>query len=395
MTGDEPVRDAEVARALEGIAVPDYEPGFWDRLDARLVADAVPAAGVPVGQSAGDPATLELAPVAPLARPVRLAERRRSLVVLGAAAAVLLAVLAVRLTADDPEDVRVASEVEGGTQPGPDDGTTTPDARADDRDPEGDLPDDDGAARPFVAGEDAASDEPSALTAPASTTVAEFGGSTGPAPTSVRATPTTPQGAFLAWAKAVDEGDTETALALTGPRTLAYYEALGVAPDDVVSGAEEQWSGWATAKGRRIDLIELGSVDRDRVVGLVVERAGTTTHDAVPVVQGEDGWQVEPAAFDPDTGGRIEIISPNPGPAGLEDLPRDGIVRVAAAPDGEYYLGLDLEVSTRIPASDAVDGEIRWDPGPQKQAGTSHLLIVAHVSKGSISIIAVPFGTAP
>jgi len=116
--------------------------------------------------------------------------------------------------------------------------------------------------------------------------------------------------------------------------------------------------------------------------------------DAVPVVQGDDGWRVEPAAFSPDHDSRIEVISPSPGENGLQPLAKGSQIRVAAAKDGDYFLGLDLdpEVSTRIPASAAVDGQVRWDPGPQK-AGT-HLLVVAHVGPGDITMLAAPFEAA-
>jgi hypothetical protein len=35
---DDAAKDPAVARALAEIPVPDYEPGFWDRLEAQLLA---------------------------------------------------------------------------------------------------------------------------------------------------------------------------------------------------------------------------------------------------------------------------------------------------------------------------------------------------------------------
>ncbi|HJR24441.1 MAG TPA: hypothetical protein VJ804_03135, partial [Acidimicrobiales bacterium] len=235
---------------------------------------------------------------------------------------------------------------------------------------------------------------------PTTTVIGTTEGS-GAEPLATLAAPRTAEDAFVAWATAIDEGDVEAAVRLTGPRTVAYYEALGSSAEEMVAESGEAWGVWADPDGRHVQPVELGQVDGDRAVGLVLDRPATDDEDAdgrtyggVPVVRGDDGWQVEPAAFDPARDGRIEVISPAPGPTGFQDLPKGGTIRIAAQRTGQYYLNLDFSQSVRIPASDAVDGEITWNPGGQKSA-ILHLLVVAHIDEGQVVMLAQTFETAP
>ena len=84
-------RDPRIAEALARIDVPDYSPGFWDRLDARLSDDlvVVPMAGRPRRTTAG---------------------ARRGIAILAAAAAIALAVVAVQLATDDGGEVQTAQQ---------------------------------------------------------------------------------------------------------------------------------------------------------------------------------------------------------------------------------------------------------------------------------------------
>jgi hypothetical protein len=109
------------------------------------------------------------------------------------------------------------------------------------------------------------------------------------------------------------------------------------------------------------------------------------------VVAGADGWRVEPDAFDPSADGRIEVVSPAPGQTGLSELPSDGVVKVAAGGDGDYVLSLDLTQGTRVAAADAVSGTITWDPPDDALPKGEHLLLVAHVSDATITVLVAPF----
>jgi hypothetical protein len=104
---------------------------------------------------------------------------------------------------------------------------------------------------------------------------------------------------------------------------------------------------------------------------------------------------VEFAAFDPGRDGRIELVSPAPGTYG-QVLAKGEVIRVAALRTGEYYLNLDASQSTRIDAADAVDGEITWDPsGLRSTTDTEHLLVVAHLDEGEVTMLVATFQTRP
>jgi hypothetical protein len=417
-------RDQEVARALGDIPVPEYGPGFWDRLDARLERESAPApaeaasvfASVPPIaelqpelEPAPAPAPVELTTVVPMAARVRR-ERRRSLGLLAAAAAVVVAVLAVRIGADDGDPVQTASEVDGGTRrQGPPDGTTTP---ADDPQQDGsdvDEPDVDGGSAgrtdSQTTGEGGVADSPdqTELELFTSTSAPRHAPATTSEAAASLAAPATAEAAFVAWATAIRDGDADGALALTGPRTIRYYDELGTSAEEaLIEDADpDSWGAWADPKGRHLQPVELGTVDGERAVGLVLDRPADDPADAdgriyvgVPVVRGKSGWKVEPAAFDPSSEGRIEVISPEPGERGLQDLPKGGVIKIAAADEGRYWLGLDFATQVSIPASEAVDGVITWNPGPQRSAAL-HVLVVAHIKPGQITMLAQTFETAP
>lgn len=171
----------------------------------------------------------------------------------------------------------------------------------------------------------------------------------------------------------------------------------------MVAESQEGWGVWADPDDRHIQAVELGQVDGERAVGLVLDRPATDaedpdgrTYEGVPVVRGDDGWQVEPAAFDPSEEGRIEMVAPGPGPGGLSPMAKGGTIRVAAKDTGEYYLNLDLSQSTRIAATEAEDGEITWSPsGLRSVTTTRHLLVVAHLAEGEVAMLAQTFETTP
>jgi hypothetical protein len=405
VSDDELSRDAEIASALDGIVVPAYELGFWARLEARLEdeggATEVAPVLTPLDVAPLDVEPVELPAVVPMSVPRR--EQRRSVAVLAVAAAAILAVLVVRLTTDQPDELRVAGGT-GGLQVAPDDGTTSPDAGPE-QDGASRPGDDDGPSSEGEASEQVSDETTGAVPELRSTPTSSVRGggestATGPETASALAAPTTPEATFVTWAAAIDRGDVDAAAALTGPRTIRYFDALGADIEDVLTEAQEGWGAWADPDGRRIQPVELGKVDGERAVGLVLERPSSDsddpdgrTYEGVPIVKGDDGWRVEFAAFDPAKDGRIEVIAPAPGPAGFEDLPRGGAIRIAAQETGDYYLNLDFSQSAHIPASDAVDGEIVWNPGGQKSA-IVHLLVVAHLDEGQVVMLAQTFETS-
>jgi hypothetical protein len=380
---DDLLQDPVIARALERIPVPDYRPGFWDRLDARLDAEGpagqqhAPAPATTVHEAITPERTtqgrpiVELTPVASLqgAR-IDRAARRRSLIALAAAAAVVVAVVAISLRPGH-SDVHTAAGISASSS------SAAPSTTAHR-----------GAAPSPLVG-------PGATSGPATSALA-LGTSSGTVKDAATADASTPEGTFIVWAKAIQSGDAAAANALTGPRTGRYEDALGVSQDQRVSDWASAWGAWADVANPHIEVVELGTVAGARVVGIVLEQPVTVgmhaTHsDALPMVQGDGGWKVEPDAFDPSSEGRLEVISPAPGPSGLSDLPSDGVVKVTAAGDGDYVLSLDLAQSTHIAAADAVDGTITWDPPDDALGPGEHLLLVAHVSDATITVLAAPF----
>ncbi len=311
-------RDPRIAEALARIDVPDYSPGFWDRLDARLSDDlvVVPMAGRPRRTIAG---------------------ARRGIAILAAAAAIGLGAVAVQLATDDGDEVQTAQQP---TAPAVADG----------------------------GGQRLASE----LGAPGSTA--------------------TPQDAFVSWVTAVAEGDDAGARSLLGPGTVAYLEALG---SGALESSGEGWEAWADPTGRELDVIDFGEVGGEHVAGVVVRRPDAeqplgVEYGAVAAVETEDGWLVEPAAFDPDTDTRLEMVEPVAGEQGLVPLVEGRDVRFQLTGAGVYYVGADRDPLVAFVPADADDGVLTWDADPPLAVG-SHLLVVAQLSTRVRAISAVPF----
>jgi hypothetical protein len=432
---DDARRDELVADALQGIAVPPYAPGFWDRLDARLAAEGFPGLDVP---SLDEPADADAAPAEPALpvltvpeagpdpvlvpaaaaasvevaapEPVDLAERRsagpairrsarrRSLAALGVAAAAVVAVLALQLTDPERGTIETASGGPQATLRTPGGGSTVPGAAAQgtDREDGGSAPGDGVTQEAEDDGRPPTGDTTGSAPAVGSTaaTLADAGTPAASVALGRPGAQDTPQDAFVTWASAIDAGDTATVVALTGPRTTRYYEALGTTVADASSEWGEAYGVWAEGDGRRIDALEAGRSAGARVVVLLLERpaadaADGVAYDAVPVVQAAKGWVVEPAALDPEEGGRIELVSPAPATQErATTMRRSAAVEVVAASAGTYTLALDRATTTSIAAADAVEGTIRWDPPDKAMTAGRHVLVVAHVSDGVVTALA-------
>lgn len=317
MTG---ARDPELAAWLERIAVPPASPTFWADLD-RLVADAEP----PRRHAAS---ALEPVPGADqVRRPIPLAERRRATGradrrptrVVALAAAVALAVLVTWQVRQDDTTATVASR--------PDPPVTEPDARS------------------------------------------------GPA---------TPIGAVRSWLGALRDGDLEAAAALTGPGTVAYETASsGRSPVAFLADYASEGVGGGvdlevTEGLRAVALGEYRGQSAQVVVAVPPDGAEGPL-EAFPVVRSEDGrWLVEPNAFDPATGGRLELISPPAGEQGLLPIRAGEPVTLVADGDGTFVVAIDQRPAVRLPADGRVQGTV-GTPTPDDLEPGAHVLVVARI----------------
>jgi hypothetical protein len=109
----------------------------------------------------------------------------------------------------------------------------------------------------------------------------------------------------------------------------------------------------------------------------------------------DDGsWLVEPVAFDPSVGGRIELVAPAPmpvPPGGLESMTPDGVVSVAAPGGGSFFFSLDNGPVEQV-AGEGAAGTTRaeWDP-PGEMPAETHQLVITYVNGRTISAFAGTF----
>jgi hypothetical protein len=313
-------RDLVVARAIAQLPVPDHLPGFWEVLEGRLAAEHRPGTTRVRVDTAELPAVSVLRPPAP----APAAHRARFL-----AAAAVLAVVAL-----------TAGLVLRG-----DDGST----------PTGEA-----------AGEPVA---------PLSTPPGP------PFPTTmvslprILAAPASPTAAAEAWIAAVGSGDVSTATAMLGGRTLRYLDAGGEDPTVAIRALAESYGRWPGSRppiAAELHIPGAGTVvvlDGDPALALPVAPAGP------------DQWFVEPLAFDPETGGRIELLSPEPGGRGLAAVGPDAVLQaVSEDPGAAIWFSLD-----GAPPEPAPDGT--WDPPGRIDEGR-HLLVVAAVGDDTFTAVA-------
>ncbi|HVF31836.1 MAG TPA: hypothetical protein VM933_02255, partial [Acidimicrobiales bacterium] len=230
-------------------------------------------------------------------------------------------------------------------------------------------------------------------------------------PATTLATPTTdagpgaptPDAALLAWIDAVGAGDIPAAIALTGPRSAAYVDALtgGAGLDGFLVEAGEGYGAWADSPDRKTTEVELDPSAGEEIT--VVILTGTWTGeggpgfrtDAIPVVRTRGRWVVEPWAIDPATGGRIEVLSPSPAEEdGFNGLDPGGVL-TASAPGraGTFHFSLDDAPATAVPGTPAGGrGGVRatFDPPGELSSGT-HLLLIAYVDGQTISAVSGTF----
>lgn len=360
MTDD---RDARVAEALRELPVPDHAPDFWASLERRLADEPAPR-GVAFRAGAAAPVRPSPAGASPLAEieegddapvVVSLAERRPAtprVLPLLSVAAVLVAVLAVAVNLtrdDDAPRVRAAGPGETAT-------STTP-----------------------------------TTSGPVTTTAAPPAGAA------------TPEGALLAWIEAVGAGDVDAAIALTGPRSAAYADALtgGAGLEGFIIESGEGYGAWAASPDRKTTAVALATSAGEEIS--VVILSGTWTGeggtgfrtDAIPTVRGSrGGWLVEPWAIEPKTGGRIEVLSPSPAEEhGFNGLaPDESLAAAAPGSSGTFHFSLDRAPATAVPGTrgGASGVQATFDPPGDLPNGT-HLFLIAFVEGNTISTIAGTF----
>lgn len=190
----------------------------------------------------------------------------------------------------------------------------------------------------------------------------------------------TADGAVRGWLDALGRGDIDYALSLTGPKTQRYIESLGGTLRGYLTESQEGYGAWAASRDRTTTEVDL-PISSQQITIVVV--SGTWTGegdtsvrtDALPVVRGENGWQVEPSAFRSDTGGRLEIEK------------SDTAVTATAPGNGGFFFSLD-------------DGEVKAaageGSGPSRKASFSlvglskqtHLLVVAYVDGDTLTAVA-------
>ena len=317
--------DPIIRAALDDVQVPEYEPGFWDRLDARLAPTDTPPPDDPDTDS-----TDVHAPLVELATHRRARDPGRRRLVLVAAAAVVVVALILQIEVRE-DSVRTASRPNGAS-------TTT-----------------------------SATNE------------------TDPLPTL-----SAPEATLRAWLDAIGTADTATALRLTGPRTQAYYDALGADMTGIVTEWGEGYGAWADSDDLSTAVVNLPELDGHAIAVVTVSgtwagegTAGYRT-EAIPVVENADGtWSAEPAAFDPDREGRLELTSPPPGETGLETIPPTGIIELISGGVGTYYFAIDGANPTATSAGQR-GAPVQFDPPGTLQPGT-HQLLVAQVDAKNIT----------
>jgi hypothetical protein len=207
-----------------------------------------------------------------------------------------------------------------------------------------------------------------------------------------------PETAVARWLEALGAGNLEAAASLTGPRTVAYLDALGSDLEEYLTVAAEGYGAWAASPDRSTTEVDLGGVEGRPIAVVVVSgtrRSEGFTElrtDALPVVQSEDGtWLVEPVAFDPAVGGRLEITSPRVGEAGSGELPPDGVIEARAPGDGTFFFSLEDGEVVEVTGVDD-NGGVRavWDP-PGELATHTQLLVVAYVDDETVAAVAATF----
>ena len=214
-----------------------------------------------------------------------------------------------------------------------------------------------------------------------------------------RAPTSTPDVTVNQWLDALGRGDEQTAAALVGPKSRRYIESLGGDVEGFMRESEEGYGGWGASSDRSTTEIDLGTVDGARTTIVVVtgtwrgEGEDGFRFDAIPAVLIGNEWKVEPVAFDPETGGRLEVIAPTRSDEGAEFSPLspDGVISASAAGSGDFYFSLDDDEPAQVEGERAGGGvRATWDP-PGEMSQQTHLLVIAYVDDETLTAFAGRF----
>jgi hypothetical protein len=255
-----------------------------------------------------------------------------------------------------------------------------------------------GAAAGFVLSSGDDGDRGNDL-ADATTTAVEPTEATGPptpettsAPTTSAAvadpTPDDPADVARLFIDALGAGDTETALAQLGPRSIAYIESLGGDPLGFVTEMQEGYGAWAGAPD-----LTLSSASAGVVAPLTSELAIVTvqgTHpgegdaeervDAFPLVREGDRWVVELVAFADGRDNRLRFTVPDMDQAGrLGSMQTSDEINVFAPVAGTVLYQVD-------------GGEVQRDQTAQIPAGIFSIHDPRPLSPGEHVLVAVAVG---
>jgi len=328
-----PHRDLVVARAITRVPVPSHRARFWDELEARLASDDT---GTAADDGPGRPPTAGLVLELPAATlPGRDPVARRRAVAVAAAAVLLVVATAAALVAgrsvDDPGPIVPAGTAEEG---------------------------------PPASGQVPA---PTTTSAPSTAVV--------PVPGS--------EAAVLGFLDALGRGDLDGAASRLGPRSEAYLVANAGSVDGVLAEATEGYGAWAAVEDRTTQVIALGPGEVVVVVSgrLEVEGNVEERHDAFPARYAESAgvWFVEPWAFDPATGGRLELA---------EEPKAEGVAVVTPAV-GTAWLSVDGGPPRDAATTPVAGGATAVWRFPEPLAPGPHVFVVAFTDEATFSAMAV------
>lgn len=356
MSDEHAVPDADrpdplVARALRDLPVPDHRLTFWADLDAAIREEAATAAATSSGADAaeGDLGRDRLpageVPVLRHAPPPPSLARRAAPWLAAAAGFVLV-----------------------------------------------------GAAAGFVlssggdGGDDVAGSTTSAVllqsttVPPPSTTAEQPTASTAP-PDAAETDPAEVARSFI---QALGDGDSEAALQLLGPRSLAYIEATAGDPLGFVTEMQEGYGAWAGAPDLALSAAVAGVVPPLESELAVVTVQGThpgegepqARVDAFPLVRDGDRWVVELVAFAPGRENRLRFTVPRGDADGsLGPMAPDGEINVFVPAPGTVLFQLDGGELHRDETAEIPAGTFSLHAPPEPLAPGEHVLVAVAVGQ--------------
>jgi negative regulator of sigma E activity len=201
-------------------------------------------------------------------------------------------------------------------------------------------------------------------------------------PVSVSSVPTAAQNEAVATATrfidALGAEDVAQAATLLGPLSEQYINATAGPVEAFLRDAATSYGAWARSADRKMSAVEVRTGEFVVVIRgtRTMNGESTSSADAIPVRHAEsaDAWFVEPWAFDAQTGGRIELVHPDPS-AGVPVLGHDEAVEMAWPVPGRIWFGFDSAVAeAAVPGSPGAT--ISWRP-TDARVGT-HLLVVVY-----------------